>query len=110
MREPTFTSVIQLIHNPGEHHGRKVRVIGFCAVAFEGTAMYVSEAEYRAAATKKAIWLEVPLSRANQKLNEKLALVEGTFDAENMGHLRMYAGCIKDVDRFELCSDPAAPR
>jgi hypothetical protein len=106
MTEPVFTSVIHLIQHPSDYHGKKVRLMGFCVVEFEGKAIYVSEEDHRTAVTKNAIWLEVALSAENRALSGKVDLVEGTFDADSKGHLGMYSGTVREVERFEVWSDP----
>jgi hypothetical protein len=105
MTEPLSLSVINLIARPSDHDGKKVRVIGFCVLAFEGKALYLSEMDFRASITKNALWLETPLSPENQKLSEKVLLVEGTFDATSLGHLGMYSGTIRDVGRLVVWGD-----
>jgi hypothetical protein len=109
-RDDQLTSLIHVIQHPDQYQGKKVRVVGFCNLELEGKALYVSEADYPAG-TKNAVWLDVPLSPENQVVNEKVALVEGTFDGTALGHLGMYSGTIKDVERLQVWSDPdSGPR
>jgi hypothetical protein len=99
--EPLFVSAICLIACPSDYDGKKVIVIGFCLLVFEGKGLYLSEADRRTSITKNAFWLDLPMSADNQKLSEQVVLVEGTFDATNLGHGSMYSGTIKDVTRFQ---------
>jgi hypothetical protein len=107
MDDILFTSLIRLIACPGEHAGRTVSVIGFCVLAFEGKALYVSELDHRAAITKNALWLDVTLTPEYKKLSGTVVLVEGVFDPTNMGHLRMYSGSITNVTRMQTWGDSA---
>lgn len=96
-----LTSMIALIARPADHHGKKVGVIGYCVLAFEGNGLYVSEWDCRAAITKNALWLEVPPDADREKLSGRVVLVKGTFDAGNLGHLGMYSGCIREVETMQ---------
>ncbi|MGA2703389.1 MAG: hypothetical protein ABSH35_20115 [Isosphaeraceae bacterium] len=101
MAEPEYISLIHLIQHPHRYHGRKVRVIGVVRLKFESKAVFVSAEDLKKAVTKNAIWLDVDLTEANQKLSGKHVLVEGVFDQENLGHLKLYSGAITKVTRLE---------
>ncbi len=100
-----FISLIRLIQVPEQYHGKQVRVVGYAVVEFERKALYISADDARNALTKNAVWLNFPLTDANRKLSGKYVLVEGTFDKDNKGHLKLYSGSLKDVTRFELWSE-----
>jgi hypothetical protein len=99
--EILFISLIRLIQSPDEYHLAKVRVIGFATFEFEGKALYINREDYENAITKNAIWLDVELTEAVRRLNKKHVLVEGLFDKDKLGHLRMYSGTIKNIKRLE---------
>ncbi len=40
----------------------------------------------------------------------KYCLVEGIFDAKQHGHLGVFSGTIKNINRFDMWSDPAKPK
>ena len=44
-QEPIDVSLIQLIANPNEYHGKFVRLIGFCRLEFEGDALFLHREE-----------------------------------------------------------------
>ena len=97
--EPNSVSLVQLVANPAELHGKLVRVIGFCHLEFEGDALYLHRHDFEQAISKNAVWLDVPEGR--QALSDQYVLVEAVFDGENRGHLGAFSGVLKDVRRME---------
>jgi hypothetical protein len=103
-----FVSLLQILHSPKLFDGKRVRVIGFASFSFEGKAIYVSEEAYRHAVTKNGLWLSCDLNDETKKLHETYVLVEGILDAKSLGHLKMYSGTVREIDRLEPWSDPDA--
>jgi hypothetical protein len=97
-----FISLIHLIQHPETYHEKPVRVIGFASLKFEGKALYVSREDYEKAITKNAVWLDIELTEDVKKLHGKYVLVEGVFDKDNLGHLKLFSGSIKNIGRIEL--------
>jgi hypothetical protein len=102
MMEILFIALMHLIQNPDMYHMQKVRVIGYASVEFESKALHVSRDDYDHAITKNAVWLDIELSDKIKKYGKEVVLVEGVFDKNNLGHLRMYSGSLKDIDRIEV--------
>jgi hypothetical protein len=100
-----FISLIQLIQNPAAYHDKHIRVIGYAAMRFEAKALYVSRDDLDHAITKNAIWLDVELTDDLKKLNKQYVLVEGVFDKDSLGHLKLYSGTIRKANRIELWSE-----
>lgn len=109
MSEIEFVSLIRLIQVPEKYHGAKVRVVGFGAVEFEHQALYATADDFRHAVTKNALWLDLKNDAESRKLHGKCLLVEATFDKDNMGHLRMFSGCLARVTRSEIWSEGRDP-
>jgi hypothetical protein len=101
MAEIKFISLIQLIQHPEKYHDQPVRVIGAALLVFESKALFVTSEDLQKAVTKNAVWLDVELKDETKKLSNKHVLVEGVFDKENLGHLKMYSGTITKVKRLE---------
>ena len=108
MADVLFTSLIQLIQSPEQYAAKRVRVMGFASIKFEGRALYVREQDYRNAITKNAVWLSVEINDVNKLMHERYVLVEGVFSAQEKGHLKLYSGSINQVNRLEQWSDPKA--
>jgi hypothetical protein len=101
--EACSVSLIALIANPAKYAGKKVQIIGFATLEFEGNAVYLSKEGAEIGDNASAIWLDLEgLSVSNpEKLNRQFVLIAGTFDAENRGHIGMFAGTIKSIFRLE---------
>lgn len=102
--EPVLASPNELARSPERYDHRKVRVYGFCSMTFEGTAIYASPEDYRAAKTREAIWLDVDLTEGLRGMHERKVMVEGVFDKTLRGHLQLYGGALH-VERLEPWDD-----
>ena len=102
-------SVIDLIARPAEFHGKRVRIIGYARFEFEGNALYLSREDWRRGIDRNGLWLEPPAGRPDS-LNDRFLLVEATFVATDGGHLGLWSGSLKGVDRLEAWGDaPPGP-
>jgi hypothetical protein len=102
MADIEFISILTLIQSPEKYHHKRVRIVALCTLEFEGKAMWVSKEALDKAITKDAVWLDVNLDDKTKKLDRRVVIVEGTFDATRKGHLGMYSGMIGDVTRVDL--------
>lgn len=102
MTEVLFISLIHLIQHPDEYNQKHIRVIGFASLDFEGKAVYVSKDDYDHAITKNAIWLDIELTEEVKSKKQKYVLVEGVFDRDNLGHLKLFSGTINHIARLEV--------
>ena len=101
----TDVSIIQLIANPEKFNGEYVRLIGFVRLEFEGNAIYLHREDYEYGLTKNGIWLNITQDCCGndpQEFDLKYVLVEGTFNAENYGHMGLFSGSIENIKRFEV--------
>src|SRR6185503_1074689 len=98
-------SLIALIANPKEFDGHKVRVMGYLNLEFEGNCIYLHKEDYDQAITKNGLWVEMNRDSTRipsiMKCIKKNVLMEGTFDANNQGHMGLYSGAIRQVTRLE---------
>ena len=115
---PLSVSIIQLIANPAEYHGKKIRVKGVGNLSFEGTSVYLCIDNWYYLANKNAIWVSIDSEivdnelwyyingeriseeEACKKYNGKYVLIEGTFDMYSTGYRGGYSGNIYDVTRY----------
>lgn len=104
-------SLIQLIENPEEYHGKLVRVIGVSRIEFESDGIWFTKEHYDQNVYMNSLWMEPDydsLGVTRQQLeqfNGKYVLVEGVFNKNNHGHLGMYSGALEDISRFQLWED-----
>ncbi len=97
-------SLITLIANPDQNAGRKVRVVGYLILEFEGNALYLNKSDYDQSITKNALWIEIPrdsLSATMRKCSKNYVLIEGIFNTSE-GHMSLFSGSIKDITRMEI--------
>ena len=96
-------SLIQLIASPRDYHGKLIRVIGFCRLEFEGSALYLHREDFERGISKNAIWLSLgwPVPEPRRRMSDEYVLVEGTFDAEGQGHMGMFSGELHSISRME---------
>jgi hypothetical protein len=99
--EPDDVSLLQLIANPVAFDGKRVRVIGFAHIEFEGQDLFLHREDFEHMLLKNALWLDVPLRPEVTKFNGRYMIVEGTFSARSKGHLGNNSGAIIDVSRYD---------
>lgn len=101
-------SMIKLLANPEKYQGRKVRIIGFVRLEFEGNAVYFHQDDFKHGISKNALWINTnkEIETARQKYDQKYVLIQGTFNAQFHGHMGLFGGAIYQIERFEVWSDP----
>ncbi|MDN5287015.1 MAG: hypothetical protein JWR38_3289 [Mucilaginibacter sp.] len=103
-------SLISLIANPDRYKGKKIRVIGYLHLEFEGNGLYLHKEDYDRAISKNSIWVSVgpkhPEVSSLKQYSDHYVIIEGTYDSHMNGHMAMNSGSIKDVTRLDIW-DPA---
>ncbi len=97
-------TLVQLIANPEKFNGKRVRVIGFLRLEFEGDVLYLHREDYENAILGNGIWVDVTPAITKQKasLNMNYVLLEGVFSSSDRGHMGMWSGTIKQIRRAEV--------
>jgi len=98
-------SIVQLIANPERYDGKRVQLIGFLRIEFEGTAVYLHREDYERGIEKNALWINIPtgMSKAqSDAVNGQYVICLGTFDAAHHGHMGLFSGEIKNVERLQV--------
>jgi hypothetical protein len=98
-------SIVQLIANPERYDGKRVQLIGFLRIEFEGTAVYLHREDYERGIEKNALWINLPTGMAKAQsdaVNGQYVICLGTFDAAHHGHMGLFSGEIKNVERLQL--------
>ena len=98
-------SIVQLIANPERYDGKHIQLIGFLRIEFEGTAVYFHREDYEQGITRNALWVNIPtaMSKAqSDAVNGQYVICLGTFDAAHHGHMGLFSGEIKNVERLQL--------
>jgi hypothetical protein len=95
-------SMVQLVANPNAFHGKRVQVLGYLNLEFEGNALYLHAEDSRQGLYSNSMWLSVPPEwppTTSQCINRTYVLLEGTFNAHSGGHMGLWAGSIEEVTR-----------
>ncbi len=101
-------SLHELLAQPREYHGKRVRVIGFAHFEFEGDALYLSREDFERGIAINALWLPRPTGSLDSIANHDV-VVEATFDALFRGHFSMTSGALVNVTRMDRWQLPALP-
>lgn len=97
-----LVSMVQLLAEPQQFNGKRVQVMGFVHLEFEGNAIYLSKEDYKYGMEKNGLWLSISQTdRENREnysqINNNYVVVEGTFNAEIKGHFGMWSGSIENI-------------
>lgn len=73
-------------------------------MTFEGQTLYLSEADAKHGITRSGVWLDVSeaIYATRDRFHQRYVRVEGTFNAEWRGYLRLFSGTIEHIVRIEL--------
>ncbi|WP_166213093.1 hypothetical protein [Cognatiluteimonas telluris] len=94
--DPTRTSMVTLLANPGQFEGKPIAVIGFYHESFEHSAIYLSREDFSNFITSNGFWVA---SKVPEPLNDHYVLLEGIFTAKSHGHLGQWQGMICGVSK-----------
>ena len=108
---PIQTSLIQLIAHPKEFDGKRVQIIGFVRLEFEGNAIYLHRDDELHGILKNGLWLDAEkLSKADRlQFDGRYAFVEGRFSMEDQGHFGLWSGAIRDITRIAPARNSPLP-
>jgi len=96
---PADSSLLALIATPAKYDGTTVRVVGFCHLEFEGNALYVHQEDFQHAILRNAIWLQLP--PGTQVPTDTFVVAEGTFNAQDRGHMDAFSGSLMNIKSIE---------
>jgi hypothetical protein len=102
--EGANTSIVELIANPQRYDNRRVRIIGFLRLEFEGNGIYLHQEDFIHGIAENAIWVDPPKAMTKEQMNQvnnKYVICEGVFHAKLHGHMGMFAGELSDINRLE---------
>jgi hypothetical protein len=103
-------SIIQLIANPQSYDGKRVRIIGFLHLEFEGNAIYLHREDFQEAIDKDALWIDVPkdMTRTQiQEVNDHYVICTGSFVSAKHGHMGMNSGTMGQITRLQVWTSPS---
>jgi hypothetical protein len=99
--EPLDVSLVRLIANSKQYHGKVVRAIGFLRLEFEGNSIYLHQDDYELGITKNGLWIDAnsDMQKKRVEFDLKYVLIEGTFNAKETGHMGLWSGSIQKITR-----------
>lgn len=97
--EPVDVSMISLISEPGRYDGMKVRVIGYMKLEFEGDRLCPSRESSEIFFGPSCLWIDRTASMPFRAAEYEL--IEGTFSAQEHGHMGIFGGTLKNITRAE---------
>ncbi|HEY4194082.1 MAG TPA: hypothetical protein VGM63_00995 [Mucilaginibacter sp.] len=99
-------SLIRLIANPEKYDGKKLRLIGYLHLEFEGNSLFIHKEDYDVGIYKNSIWVDVDMKHPEisglNKFSNHYVIIEGTFDSHNNGHMGRCSGSIEKITRLDL--------
>jgi hypothetical protein len=99
--EIEFPPFGRVVARPELYHEKRVSLVGFINLEFEGNALYHTESEYRHAQTADAIWIDVEGLKTKPPFARGWVIVEGTFNGERRGHFGSFAGTLEKITRLD---------
>jgi hypothetical protein len=106
-----LVSLVRVIANPKEFDGKRIQVMGFIHLEFEGDAIYLSREDYQYGLDQNAIWLSIPKAEVEKyrEINDSYAVVEGTFNADVKGHMGSFSGSIENITMLRRWAKARTP-
>lgn len=99
-------SLVKLIANPEKYNGKRIQVIGYLHLEFEGNAIYLHEEDFKRRISANSFWVEfsskLTKKRDLNKFNDKYVIIIGTFNVNEKGHMGMFGGTLDDIVRLDL--------
>ena len=111
-------SMVYLLAHPEQFEGKRVRIIGFLNLEFEGNAIYAHRDDFQHGIDRNGFWVGFqPTMEVPDDVNGSYVMIEGRFTAKSRGHLGMWSGTIDSISfvkrrpsRAEVNSMPSLTR
>lgn len=93
---PTPVSMVRLLASPEAYDGQTIQVTGFLVLEFENQALYLSRDVADLHLFAESVWVDfdeglLPAA-GGLAWNRHAVMLEGTFDADNRGHMGLFSG------------------
>ncbi|MCP9768481.1 hypothetical protein EGI22_11205 [Lacihabitans sp. LS3-19] len=96
-------SLVRLIATPERYHGKKIQIVGYLNLEFEGDAIYLHKEDYEHSLNKNSFSVSFSNKLDRQNINyhnKSYVLIEGTFRMDRRGHMGLKGGEIYDITRI----------
>ncbi|MES1220987.1 MAG: hypothetical protein ABUT20_36140 [Bacteroidota bacterium] len=99
-------SLVKLIANPEKYDSKRIQVIGYLHLEFEGDAIYLHKEDFNHRISANSLWVnfssKLTKKRDLSKFNNKYVIIIGTFKADEKGHMSMFGGTLDNIVRLDL--------
>jgi hypothetical protein len=94
-----LVSPVQVVANPTMFDGKRLQVLGFMHLEFEGNGIYISREDHEYGMDKNGLWLEIPKSDPLhcKEVNDSYVIIDGVFNATHRGHEGFFSGAIENI-------------
>ena len=92
-------SIIQLLANPDEYDGKSVRLVGYIHFEFEGAGIYFHKEDLDQGIYRNGFWVSLAPGFSSDQCQDSYVLIEGVFDAKSTGHMGLWSGTVRSVER-----------
>ena len=101
-------TLLQVLAHPEKFDGKRLQLIGYLHLQFEGNALYLHKEDYDHQIIGNMVWIEVQgdLHKREKELNDEYVMVIGTFDAKDLGHMSLCSGSLNKITSCSLWPDP----
>ena len=97
-------SLVSLIATPEKYHEKKVRIVGYVNIEFEGNGIYLHKDDYKHGIYSNGFWISIDKNIrqkiADEKMNKSYVLLEGIFNMNQRGHMGLWSGEIEQITRI----------
>ena len=107
-------SLIHIMAQPDQYHGKKLFVSGFLRLEKEGNAIYLSENDDQHLMRCNAFWVSLENNTTQmshqelvQEFSGKYVDLQGTFDKDEHGHMDHFQGAFKNITHISTKPDRA---
>ena len=91
--------MISLVANPDRYDGKRLRLIGYLHLEFEGDELCPTAEIQRARDASSCIWIDATPQMT--PLSDQYVIVEGQFSSWDHGHMGRFSGAIQNVTRAQ---------
>jgi hypothetical protein len=99
-------SIINLIATPEKYHGKKIQIIGYLHLEFEGDAIYLHKEDYVNGIPDNGLWVNFSEDLAKKKkfedYSDNYVIILGTFNKDSNGHMGLFNGTMDDIVRLDF--------
>lgn len=96
------TSIIKLISNPEDFHNKRIRIVGYLKMEFEGNSIYLHKDDFESRNYQNAFWISITDVLKKEIIadesNETYVSLVGTFKMDEHGHLGLWPGEIRNIE------------